>query len=297
MPAMPIAESSAPMVVGIRHTSSAASTTTSWRAPEYTANGCSVATATRKTIVRPASRMSSAISLGVFWREDPSTSAIMRSRKLAPGSWVTRTTIWSERTRVPPVTAERSPPDSRITGADSPVIADSSTLAMPSTTSPSAGMSSPAETTTTSPSASPLDGTSSRPPSSPRRWAIVSERVRRSVSAWALPRPSAIASAKLANSTVNQSHAAIDHANTVGSRIASTVTSTLVTSTTNITGLRAMRRGSSLSTASRAARRISLRSNIAEDVRVIAPGAPRSARAPARGSTSARRRSRSPRAA
>ena len=49
---------------------------------------------------------------------------------------------------VPPVTAERSPPDSRITGADSPVIADSSTEAMPSTTSPSPGMTWPASTTT-----------------------------------------------------------------------------------------------------------------------------------------------------
>ena len=44
---------------------------------------------------------------------------------------------------MPPVTAERSPPDSRITGADSPVIADSSTDATPSTTSPSPGMRSP----------------------------------------------------------------------------------------------------------------------------------------------------------
>ena len=52
---------------------------------------------------------------------------------------------------MPPVTAERSPPDSRITGADSPVIADSSTLAMPSTTSPSPGMTWPATTTTVSP--------------------------------------------------------------------------------------------------------------------------------------------------
>ena len=55
-----------------------------------------------------------------------------------------RTTISSDSTRVPPVTAERSPPDSRITGADSPVIADSSTVAMPSTTSPSLGITSPA---------------------------------------------------------------------------------------------------------------------------------------------------------
>ena len=83
-------------------------------------------------IVSPASRMLSAISFGVFWRLAPSTSAIIRSRKLSPGFGVTRTTISSDSTRVPPVTAERSPPDSRITGADSPVIADSSTLAMPS---------------------------------------------------------------------------------------------------------------------------------------------------------------------
>ena len=52
---------------------------------------------------------------------------------------------------MPPVTAERSPPDSRITGADSPVIADSSTEPTPSITSPSAGIISPASTITTSP--------------------------------------------------------------------------------------------------------------------------------------------------
>ena len=81
--------------------------------------------------------MFSAISLGVFWRSAPSTSEIMRSRKVSPGRAVIRTTIWSDSTRVPPVTAERSPPDSRMTGADSPVMADSSTEAMPSTISPS----------------------------------------------------------------------------------------------------------------------------------------------------------------
>ena len=75
----------------------------------------------------------------------------MRSRNDWPGSWVTSTTMRSESTRVPPVTALRSPPDSRMTGADSPVIADSSTEAMPSTTVPSPGMTSPASTTTTSP--------------------------------------------------------------------------------------------------------------------------------------------------
>ncbi len=48
-----------------------------------------------------------------------------------PGLAVIRMMRWSDSTRVPPVTAERSPPDSRMTGADSPVIADSSTEATP----------------------------------------------------------------------------------------------------------------------------------------------------------------------
>ena len=47
----------------------------------------------------------------------------MRSMKVEPGAAVMRTLIWSESTVVPPVTAERSPPASRMTGADSPVIA------------------------------------------------------------------------------------------------------------------------------------------------------------------------------
>ena len=77
--------------------------------------------------------------------------AIILSMKLSPGSLVTSTTIWSEMTMVPPVTALRSPPLSRMTGADSPVMALSSTEAAPSMTSPSAGICSPADTTTISP--------------------------------------------------------------------------------------------------------------------------------------------------
>ena len=204
MPAMPIADSKPPIVVGIRHTSSAISTMICWSACAYIANGCRVATAMKKMIVSPASRIDSAISLGVFWRSAPSTSAIMRSRKVSPGLAVIRTTIWSERTRVPPVTAQRSPPDSRITGADSPVIADSSTDAMPSITSPSDGIGSPADTTHSSPTSSRLDEISSSVPSGRRRCATVSVRALRSAAACALPRPSAIASAKLAKSTVAQ---------------------------------------------------------------------------------------------
>ena len=111
------------------------------------------------------------------------------------------TTIRSESTRVPPVTALRSPPASRMTGADSPVIADSSTEAMPSITVPSPGITSPASTTTTSPRREL--GRGPRPPS--RSRATVSVRIARSASACALPRPSASASARLAKTTVSQS--------------------------------------------------------------------------------------------
>ncbi len=61
-------------------------------------------------------------------------------------------------------------------------------------------------------------------------------RALRSVSAWALPRPSATASARFANTTVAHSHAAMAQANTDGCTAASTVVSTEPTQTTNITG-------------------------------------------------------------
>ena len=151
MPAMPMAESSAPIVVGMSETKSAASTASVMPAPARCAIGTSDAHTTRKIRLMPASRIESAISFGVRWRSAPSTSAIMRSRNVSPGLAVTRTTMRSLSTRVPPVTPERSPPASRITGADSPVTADSSTEAMPSTISPSAGITSPASQTTRSP--------------------------------------------------------------------------------------------------------------------------------------------------
>jgi hypothetical protein len=61
--------------------------------------------------------------------------------KPPPGSCAISILTQSEMTRVPPVTALRSPPASRTTGALSPVMALSSTEAMPSRISPSAGMS------------------------------------------------------------------------------------------------------------------------------------------------------------
>ncbi len=158
----------------------------------------------RNTSVNTASRMVSAISLGVFCLEAPSTSAIILSRKLSPGCVVTMTRIWSLSTFVPPVTLLLSPPASRMTGADSPVMALSSMDASPSTISPSAGMMSPASQTNSSPFFSCELLTVFVPPFTHSR-AGVSSRVLRRLSAWALPRVSAMASAKLANSRVMKS--------------------------------------------------------------------------------------------
>ena len=101
--------------------------------------------------MKPAKRIVSAISLGVFCLEAPSTRAIILSKKLSPGRCVTSTSMRSERTFVPPVTELLSPPASRITGALSPVIALSSIEANPFMISPSAGMVSPASQINTSP--------------------------------------------------------------------------------------------------------------------------------------------------
>src|ERR1700689_5058211 len=82
--------------------------------------------------------------------------------------------------------------------------------------------------------------------------AWLSVRVFLSDSACALPRPSATASAKLANSTVNHSHRMIWKVKArfsppvTRSRMKITVVSAATTSTTNITGLLIITRGSSL---------------------------------------------------
>ncbi len=211
-----------------------------------------------KIRVMPANRMLSAISLGVFCRTAPSTRAIMRSMKVEPWAAVIRTRIWSESTRVPPVTAERSPPLSRITGANSPVIANSSTEATPSMISPSEGISSPAPTSTRSPGLRMSAETScqSRLSAEGTSLAVASVRVRRNEAACALPRPSATASARLANSSVTQSQPTIwaekpmPAAPETRSRSSSTVVSMVTTSTTNMTGFLIIFRGSSLRTIS-----------------------------------------------
>ena len=215
-------------------------------------NGFNVTTASRKTTVSAASKIVSAISFGVFCRLAPSTSAIIRSRKPSPGLAVTRILISSESTRVPPVTALRSPPASRMTGADSPVMADSSTVAAPKMTSPSAGMISLVRTKITSPLRNESASAISVEPSARSLLALARVRVWRSALAWALPRPSAMASAKFAKSTVNQSQMAICATNFVspGERKTSTVLMAAPTIVTNMTGFFTIRRGSSFLKAS-----------------------------------------------
>ncbi len=156
-------------------------------------------------IVSPTSRMCSAISLASSAAPRPRPARSCGRGTTRPGSAVMRTTMRSESTLVPPVTAERSPPLSRMTGADSPVMADSSTEAMPSMTSPSPGIE-----------LARLDDDRVALAQRGRRHRllaavhracarVVSLRILRSVAACALPRPSATASAKLAKRTVNQS--------------------------------------------------------------------------------------------
>ena len=124
--------------------------------------------------------------------------------------------------------------------------------------SPSPGTSSFAATITTSPERRFALGTVSIVPFASKRRASVSDLALRSVSACALPRPSAMASAKFANSTVNQSQSVICRLKPklCFPRNNSTVVTTAPTSTTNMTGFFIMVRGSSLTTASPSARRM-----------------------------------------
>src|ERR1700678_219806 len=100
--------------------------------------------------------------------------------------------------------------------------------------------------------------------------AWLSVRVFLSDSACALPRPSATASAKLANSTVNQSHRMIWKVKprlsppVTRSRRKITVVSAATTSTTNITGFLTISRGSSLTKAEPIAGTTIFGSSIAE---------------------------------
>ena len=111
---------------------------------------------------------------------------------------------------MPPVTEEKSPPDSRMTGADSPVIADSLTEAAPSITSPSPRDASPGFDQHDVASCSWVALTSTLVPApavGPRSFFAI-DVAARPAQRGRLRLAAALrdASAKLANSTVNHSH-------------------------------------------------------------------------------------------
>ncbi len=85
-------------------------------------------------------------------------------------------------------------------------------------------------------SCSSVAATCSSEPSARSRRAMVPVRALRRVSACALPRPSATASARLAKTTVSHSQTVMDQEKTSGLSTASTVVMTAPTSTTNMTG-------------------------------------------------------------
>ena len=184
--------------------------TTETVAPEYSPKGWRTTTTGRKTIVSTASRIVSAISFGVFWRFAPSTSVIIRSKKVcaalrgdlrrrsgpehlgaagdrravAAGLADHRSGLARDRGLVD----RRDPLDDLAVGGDEVARLADDAVAL---------CKSPAATRLSVPS-----GLSRR--------AAVSERILRNVSAWALPRPSAIASAKFAKITVSKSQTVID---------------------------------------------------------------------------------------
>ena len=109
MPAMPMAESRPPMVVGISVTNSATSTTTGIRAARV---GDESRDRRHRRAGRPASCRPAGCRARSRWassaRLAPSTSAIMRSRKVSPGAAVMRT-----RTSRRPPGCRRSRPSGR----------------------------------------------------------------------------------------------------------------------------------------------------------------------------------------
>jgi len=102
MPAIPIADSSAPIVVGISATSSAISVVTETVVLANSAYGRSATITSRKISVSAASRMLSAISSASCAANGALDKRDHASKNECPGSWVISTTSLSESTRVPP---------------------------------------------------------------------------------------------------------------------------------------------------------------------------------------------------
>ena len=206
--------------------------TPGWIDLEKTASGCSVATASTKMIVSAASRMFSAISFGVFCRFAPSTRAIIRSMKLSPGLLrdldddPVRQHLGAAGHRAA-VAARLADHRRRLTGDGRLVDARDALDHVAVAGHDLAGLDDhvvallqlrggrPISISVGSMAEAPPPAVGVQPTS---RRAMVSRLARRSVSAWAFPRPSATASARLAKMTVSQSHTTMSHANVLGSR-------------------------------------------------------------------------------
>ncbi len=104
IPAIPMADSRPPMVVGIRQTIRAISVEVWSCTPEYSAIGYNVTMTIRKNNGERHQQCVQRDLIGRFCGKRPPTRAIMRSRKLSPGSDVMRTFSQSDTTVVPPVT-------------------------------------------------------------------------------------------------------------------------------------------------------------------------------------------------
>ena len=154
--------------------------------------------------------MSSAISFGVFWRFAPSTIAIIRSRKVSPGfGGDADDEPVGEHARAAgdgAAVAAALADDRRALAGDRALVDRGDALDDLAVAGDDvAGL----DEHDVALARAAADGTScdARVAPAARRAgrATTSRRALRSVSAWALPRPSAIASAKFAKSTVNQS--------------------------------------------------------------------------------------------
>ena len=262
MPAMPMAASRAPIVVGIRQTSRATSVGTSVPrllhrlgrcrgSPSCTARRCSAigqsaAVTIRKISVKADSTSDRAISLGVRWRMAPSTRAIMRSRNDLPApAVISHDDAVGEHARAAgdagAVAAGLADDRGRLAGDRRLVDRGDAFDDLAVAGNDLSGLDDDA--------VAGLQVRWRRSLRSGRRRAGgrpgVSRRVLRSASAWALPRASASAVAKLANSTRQeqpdvQRDQVADATPGSGSRSSAAIVKTSVrtvpTSTTNITG-------------------------------------------------------------
>jgi hypothetical protein len=111
---------------------------------------------TAKAVFNTLTNLKSALQSLIAIRARVRLRFLRRKKPTPRGVSLIRTRIRPQTTRVPPKAAEHWPPGSRRTADEDPVSAHSSTIAVPSTTSPSAGTSWPGRTHTTGAGCRPL---------------------------------------------------------------------------------------------------------------------------------------------